>query len=578
MQTPAPACVLPPSARARTERSDREEAGSSPGTDGAGRWGRPLLAAPPRVSVVIPAFNEARNLPYVLADIPPWVTEILLVDGCSVDDTVSVAAALRPDIRVIRQPGTGKGDALRAGFEAARGDILLAGYDLVKGSRFLAGGRSMDLTPVRRVGNRCLVWLVRLLLGGAYTDLNYGYAAFWRDLLPVFRLVDESSHLGFEIEALLGVRALVNRLRVAEIPSVEAERIHGKSRLNPVRDGWRVLMAIVRERLARTHPRPPDARIPGTVDVSGMEVSVVICAHDLDRWEVLVAAVESVRAQRVGAAEIIVVVDHNPQLLDQARRQLRDVTVLPNEGSPGISGARNTGVAAARGEVIAFLDDDAVATDDWIEQLRDGYRNPLVLAVGGTVEPLWSGIRPRWLPREFDWVVGCTYRGLPDSAAPVRNLIGCNMSFRRRVFEQAGGFRPELGRAGNDGIGCEETELCVRAGQRWPRQAILFKPEARVRHRIHDARMRWPYFRSRCFAEGRSKALLSSLVGTSDATASERRYVCRMLSVGLLREIGAGLRGDVGGLMRAATMLSGLVFTLCGYVAGRMRERRTALR
>lgn len=217
---------------------------------------------------MIPAVNEARNLPGLLMGIPSWVTEILLVDGGSTDDTIAVATHACPGIQVIRQPGTGKGDALRAGFEAASGDILvtidadgsmrpdemrayvealLLGYDLVKGSRFVPGGNSTDLTLFRRLGNHCLVWLVRLLLGGSYTDLNYGYSAFWRELLPLFRLANEPPQLGFEIESLIGVRALVNRLRVAEIASVEVERVHGASRLHPLRDGWRVLTTIVRE-------------------------------------------------------------------------------------------------------------------------------------------------------------------------------------------------------------------------------------------------------------------------------------------------------------------------------------------
>jgi glycosyltransferase involved in cell wall biosynthesis len=220
------------------------------------------------VSVVIPALNEANNLPYVLSQIPRWIDEIFLVDGHSTDNTLTVAKELRPNIRIILQPGEGKGDALRAGFKAAQGDIvvmldadgsmrgdeilsyvdaLLAGYDMVKGSRFIQGGASSDLTLIRRLGNRGLVLLVRSLFGGSYSDLCYGYSAFWRDVLPVFFLEDEPDHLGFEIEALMGARALVSGLKVAEVPSLEARRIHGMSQLHALYDGWRVLKTIMRE-------------------------------------------------------------------------------------------------------------------------------------------------------------------------------------------------------------------------------------------------------------------------------------------------------------------------------------------
>jgi glycosyltransferase involved in cell wall biosynthesis len=232
--------------------------------------------------LIIPAKNEAKNVRHVLPLIPDEVDEVILVDGNSTDGTVDVARGLRPDIRVVRQAGTGKGNALRAGFAAARGDIivmidadgstdpreipvfvsmLMAGADFVKGSRFMQGGGSADITWLRKMGNWGLTTLVKLLYGGSFTDLAYGYAAFWRHIVPALELDGD----GFEIETMLNVRALRSGVRVAEVPSFEAERLHGESNLDTFRDGWRVLKTILREKVRpqkRIGPlNPPAARL-----------------------------------------------------------------------------------------------------------------------------------------------------------------------------------------------------------------------------------------------------------------------------------------------------------------------------
>jgi glycosyltransferase involved in cell wall biosynthesis len=221
----------------------------------------------PRVSVVIPTRNEARNIEHVLATLPD-VHEVLIVDGGSVDGTVDVARAARPDIRVLQQPGTGKGDALAAGFAECTGDVvvmldadgsadgreiprfvdaLVEGADLAKGSRFLKGGGSTDLTYLRRAGNKCFCTIVNMLYGTRYSDLCYGYNAAW-----VAQLRDlELDCAGFEVETVLNIRSAKSRLRVTEVPSFESPRLHGESNLRTFRDGWRVLTAIFRERRSR---------------------------------------------------------------------------------------------------------------------------------------------------------------------------------------------------------------------------------------------------------------------------------------------------------------------------------------
>jgi glycosyltransferase involved in cell wall biosynthesis len=235
--------------------------------------------AQPRVSVVIPAMNEAENLPFVLPRIPAAVHEVILVDGCSTDNTVGLATALLPGIRIVAQEGQGKGAALRSGFAAATGDVivmldadcstdpaeiplfvgaLLAGADFVKGSRFLLGGGTADMPIHRQLGIRAFVLLTRILFGARYTDLCYGYNAFWADVVDVLQL----SASGFEVETMMNIRAHRVGLRIAEVPSFEYRRKYGVGNLRTFADGWRVLKTILAERRGRAQAsRDTNARV-----------------------------------------------------------------------------------------------------------------------------------------------------------------------------------------------------------------------------------------------------------------------------------------------------------------------------
>ena len=303
--------------------------------------------------------------------------------------------------------------------------------------------------------------------------------------------------------------------------------------------------------------------------MSTQSISVIICAYAEERWVDLVAAIESVRRQSVPCLEIVVAIDHNPALLERVRSDLPGVVAVENREPRGLSGARNSGLAVAQATIVAFLDDDAMAAPDWLEHLSAGYEDPAVLGVGGAIEPHWSGDRPRWFPEEFDWVVGCTYRGMPTRIAPVRNLIGANMSFRREVFEAIGGFRSGIGRVGTRPVGCEETELCIRALQRWPDRIFCYEPRARVYHRVPTLRASSSYFRSRCYAEGRSKALVSRLVGAGAGLASERAYTFQVLPRGVVGGLTDLVRHrDPSGLARASAIAAGLAITTAGYLTG----------
>ena len=301
------------------------------------------------------------------------------------------------------------------------------------------------------------------------------------------------------------------------------------------------------------------------------DVSVVICAYTEARWSDLCAAVESVRRQTLPPREIIVVIDHNPDLAQRANELLPGAVVIENVQPRGLSGARNSGLAAARAAIVAFLDDDAVAAPEWLERLCAGYSDGNVLGVGGAIEPLWwNDKRPSWFPEEFDWVVGCTYRGMPAALAPVRNLIGCNMSLRREVFAEVGGFRTGIGRINALPLGCEETELCIRVGRRWPQGKLLYQPGAKVSHRVPATRGRWGYFCSRCYAEGLSKAQITRFTGFQAGLSSERRYVACALPLGVLRSCGRAVaRGEGAGLTRAAAIVVGLALTVAGFAKGK---------
>jgi glycosyltransferase involved in cell wall biosynthesis len=262
-----------------------------------------VSTARPKISVVVPTYNEAKNLPHVFAELPDGLHEVIVVDGHSVDGTVDVARALRPDVRIVLQTRRGKGNAMACGFAAVTGDIavmldadgsadpqeisayvdaLIAGADFAKGTRFAGGGGTDDITHTRAWGNRCLNRFANLLFGTGYTDLCYGYNAFWVDCLPVLELVAdgpvEDRKLwgdGFEIETLINTRIAKAGLRVTEVPSYERPRIHGESNLNTWRDGFRVLRALLVERVSvkgkvrkrgrRTHRFRTPGRLGGPV-------------------------------------------------------------------------------------------------------------------------------------------------------------------------------------------------------------------------------------------------------------------------------------------------------------------------
>jgi glucosyl-dolichyl phosphate glucuronosyltransferase len=301
------------------------------------------------------------------------------------------------------------------------------------------------------------------------------------------------------------------------------------------------------------------------------DFAVVIGTFDERRWVRLSEAVASLRRQTLPPREIIIVVDHNRALLRRAAHELDDVLVVENREPLGLRGVRNSGLQAASASYVAFLDDDARASERWLELLAGPYDDPDVAGVGGPSLPVWESGRPSWFPEEFDWVVSCTYRGMPLARQEVRNLWGNNMSFRRELVVALGGFRI--------GYSCDETELCIRLRQRWPEKRLIVVPEARIMHHVDGSRTTIRRFVSRCYFEGGSKAVLAWLLGAGDALASERRYTREVLPRAVRRSIGDFVSGrDRAGIARAGCILAGLTSAAAGYGVGRLAPERAAVK
>jgi glucosyl-dolichyl phosphate glucuronosyltransferase len=297
-------------------------------------------------------------------------------------------------------------------------------------------------------------------------------------------------------------------------------------------------------------------------------VSVVICAYTVDRWLQLKKSVASVEAQTSPPIEIILCIDHNEELLRRSEEYFEKgrptgtipLVVLANKYNGHLGSARNTAAEFASGKVLAFLDDDAAAAADWLERLIAPYDDDQVGAVGGAPLPVFESRRPRWFPYEFDWVFGCAYRGLPLTHAPLAHLIGANMSVRRSVLREIGGFHSD---------DHDDMDMCHRIA--FAQHKVLYEPLAVVYHFVPVTRTTWHYFWRRCYLVNQGKVEAFANMREAASLGAELAFVARALTTGVLTEVRQVIRGDSYGLARVGAMTAGIALAGLGHLSGKLR-------
>lgn len=318
------------------------------------------------------------------------------------------------------------------------------------------------------------------------------------------------------------------------------------------------------------------------------KISVVVSTYSEKRRQELRECLKSLSRQTCPPLETILVVDHNALLLAQAKEEFPDVTVVPNIRPRGLAGARNSGVDVITAEIVAFIDDDARAEPDWLEQLGGCFTETDIVGVGGALSPTWQGPEAAWMPPEFYWVIGCSYTGLPDELSPVRNPIGANMAVRASVLRAVGGFREGVeedaprslrsrGVVRAAGNIPDDTDFAIRVKQHLPDAVWLYQPQARVFHAVTPERASLGYFLRRSYEEGVGKANLARYVGADQGLSSERRYLAAVLPRGVLRGLRQGLSGDLNGLLRAAAIILGLTSTIVGFLIASVQAKAQGL-
>jgi glycosyltransferase involved in cell wall biosynthesis len=302
--------------------------------------------------------------------------------------------------------------------------------------------------------------------------------------------------------------------------------------------------------------------------------SVVIATHSPQRREALAAAVASARDQ--GPYEVVVAVDNNADLYGWITKQLADVVPVHNQDARGASATRNAGARVAAGSILAFLDDDAVARPGWLQNLTAPLARADVVAVGGKVEPVWLGRVPRWMPEEFLWVVGASYRGLPTAAAPVRNVWSENMAVARADFWAIRGFREGFGKTGRRSQP-EDTDFSIRLTTALPGSTCWYEPTARVGHSVPTDRGTLRFFIWRCYNEGQGKADMAALLGRREALRDERRHASTTLPRGIRRELRhAVIAREFSAAQRASAIGIGLTAAGLGYLMRHVQSRVAA--
>jgi glucosyl-dolichyl phosphate glucuronosyltransferase len=301
--------------------------------------------------------------------------------------------------------------------------------------------------------------------------------------------------------------------------------------------------------------------------------SVVIATHTLQRRRALTEAVFSVLNQQHHPREVVVAVDNNADLYEWVLRELPETVAVHNQGTRGASATRNAGARVAVGRVLVFLDDDAVARSNWLQNLTAPLADPDVVGVAGLVEPIWLGRQPKWMPEEFLWVVGASYRGLPVKAAPVRNAWAENMAVAKADFWVVNGFREGFGKTGQRSQP-EDTDFCMRLTDAMPERTWWYEPLARVGHSVPPNRSTIRFFVQRCFNEGQGKAEIATLRGSRQALKDERQHATKILPHGIRRELRQAITSrEFAAALRASAIGIGLTSAGLGYLLRQLWPR-----
>ena len=297
-----------------------------------------------------------------------------------------------------------------------------------------------------------------------------------------------------------------------------------------------------------------------------VSVTVIISTYTTKRLNDVVRCISSLENQTFPPTEVILVLDPNEKLMEFYKSRIPPNIGIVMSDEVGLSNARNTGVKNAQGTIVAFIDDDATADEEWLEKLIQNYEDPNVMGVGGLTRAVWKGERPRWFPEELDWIVGCSYKGLPKRASTIRNPLGCNMSFRKTVFERVGYFRSDIGRFGTELLANEETELSIRIHKKIPNSKIVYEPSALVYHNVDRSRENLKYVWARSFYEGVSKALVSSNSARNSTLYTEDLYLKYLLGVAIPSRLSHAYRFE--NICQLLTLFISMFAVFAGFFSG----------
>jgi glucosyl-dolichyl phosphate glucuronosyltransferase len=300
-------------------------------------------------------------------------------------------------------------------------------------------------------------------------------------------------------------------------------------------------------------------------------VSIIVSTYTKKRLPDIERCLASIEKQTLQPAEVLLVLDPIDELIEFYRQRVPEFVKIVVSSGVGLSYARNTGVMQALGNIVAFIDDDALADPCWLENFLANYQNGEVMGVGGFISADWENTRSLWLPEELDWIVGCSYKGLPTERTEIRNPIGCNMSFRKEVFDQVGYFRTDIGRFGSMLLCNEETEFAIRALRVKPESKIIYEPSSIVYHRVRKDRERLRYVWTRSFYEGISKAIISFKSASPKVLSTENSYLKLLFSKAIPQRLKNVYKKNQSSELLA--LFVSLIAVCAGFLVGRIMKR-----